>query len=106
MAHNHRKKQPSQATPAQLKFFQEMAGPNLTITQSIYGQLYEASNGDHDKMTDELMMMMIDPTKSQLFPPPKEDKKSDAEHLKLLKEQEEALIKFAKQKKKKKKLRK
>jgi len=89
-----------QPTADQLKFFQEIAGPNLVITQSIYGQLYEAANGDHDKMTDELMMLTIDPTKSQLIPP-KENKK-EAEHNKMLKEQEQALIKFAQQKKRKK----
>jgi len=92
-------RRPPQATTDQLKFFQGIAGPNFVITQSIYGQLYEATQGDHDKMTDELMMMMIDPTKSQLIPPPKEEKKKDADHERLLKEQEEALVKFAQQKK-------
>jgi len=92
------RRQPPLATPDQLKFFQGIAGPNLPITQSIYAQLYEATHGDHDKMTDELMMMTIDPTKSQLIPPQKEEKKN-VDHYRLLNEQEEALVKFAQQKK-------
>jgi len=94
------RRQPPLATPEQLKFYQGIAGPNFPITQSIYSQLYEATNGDHDKMTDELIMMTIDPTKSQLVPPPKEEKKNNnTDHDRLLRQQEEALVKFAQQKK-------
>ncbi len=46
---------------AQKKFFQDLAGPNFAITASIYQGLHEATGGDADKMTDELMNMMNDP---------------------------------------------
>jgi hypothetical protein len=43
------------------KFFQELAGPNFQVTQSVYRHLNDAASGDPDKMTDELMTLLSDP---------------------------------------------
>jgi hypothetical protein len=43
----------------QMHFLQELAGPEFPVTESVFVGLNTANKGDMDKMTDDILTMMV-----------------------------------------------